>query len=68
MIHGPSLGIGAAIASIALIVAFVGFDSISNESELVMEPAPTVQQAGPAKITINTFIDNGSPSLGSSNA
>ena len=68
MIHGPSLAIGAAIASIALIIAFVGFESISNETELVIEPAPTVQQVGPAKITINTFMDNGSPLLGNQNA
>jgi len=68
LIHGPSLGIGAAIASIALIMAFVGFDNFSNETELVIEPAPTVQQVGPAKITINTFIENGSPVLGNQNA
>ena len=68
MIHGPSLVIGAAIASIALIVAFVGFDNISNETELVIEPTPTVQQLGPSKITINTFVDNGSPILGNPNA
>ena len=68
MIHGPSLAIGATIASIALIIAFVGFESISNETELVIEPAPTVQQVGPAKITINTFVDNGSPLLGNQNA
>lgn len=68
MIHGPSLVIGAAIASIALIVAFVGFESFSNETELIIAPTPTVQQMGPAKITINTFIDNGSPVLGNQNA
>ena len=68
MIHGPSLGIGAAIASIVLIVTFIGFDSLSNETELVIEPTPTAQQMGPAKITINTFIDNGSPVLGNQNA
>ncbi len=68
MIHGPSLAIGAIIASIAIIIAFVGFDSISNQTELVIEPAPTVQQVGPAKITINTFTDNGSPILGNPDA
>ena len=68
MIHGPSLAIGAGIASIALIIAFVGLDSFSNETELAIEPTPTVQQLGPAKITINTFVDNGSPILGNPNA
>ena len=68
MIHGPSLAIGAAIASIAIIIAFVGFDGISSQTELVIEPAPTVQQVGPAKITINTFLANGSPVLGNPSA
>ena len=68
MIHGPSLAIGAAIASIAIIIAFVGFDGISSQTELVIEPAPTVQQVGPAKITMNTFVENGSPILGNPSA
>jgi len=42
LIHGPSLAIGAAIASIVIIVAFLGFDGISNEVELVIEPTPTI--------------------------
>jgi protein-disulfide isomerase len=68
LIHGPSLAIGAAIASIAIIIAFVGFDGISTQTELVIEPAPTVQQVGPAKITMNTFLANGSPLLGNPSA
>jgi protein-disulfide isomerase len=68
LIHGPSLAIGAAIASIAIIIAFVGFDGISSQTELVIEPAPTVQQVGPAEITINTFVENGSPILGNPSA
>ena len=68
MIHGPSLAIGAGISSIVIIIAFLGFDSISNQTELVIEPSPTVQQAGPPKITMNTFLANGSPVLGNSNA
>ena len=68
LIHGPSLAIGATIASIAIIIAFMGFDSISNQTELNIEPTPTVQQVGPTKITINTFIDNGSPILGNPDA
>ena len=68
MIHGPSLAIGAAIASIVIIVVFLGFNGISNEPELVIEPAPTIQDSGPAKITMNTFLANGSPILGDSDA
>ncbi|MDH3779295.1 MAG: DsbA family protein [Nitrosopumilus sp.] len=68
MIHGPSLAIGAGIASIVIIIAFIGFDGISNQSELVIEPAPTVQQVGPPKITTETFLANGSPVLGDSDA
>jgi len=68
LIHGPSLAIGAAIASIVIIVAFLGFDGISNEVELVIEPTPTIQESGPTKITMETFLANGSPILGNPNA
>ena len=68
MIHGPSLAIGAGITSIVIIIAFIGFDNISNQSELVIEPTPTIQQVGPPKITTNTFLANGSPVLGNSDA
>jgi len=68
LIHGPSLAIGAGIASIVLVIAFLGFDNISNQPELVIEPAPTIQQAGPPKVTSDTFLANGSPTLGNANA
>jgi len=68
LIHGPSLAIGAGIASIVIIIAFVGFDNISNQPELVIEPTPIIQQAGPPKITADTFLANGSPILGNPNA
>ncbi len=68
MLHGPSLGIGAAIASIMIIGVFFGFNEISNEPELVVEPTPTIEQAGPPKITMDTFLGNGSPILGDINA
>jgi len=68
LIHGPSLAIGAAISSIVIIIAFVGFNSISNQTELVIEPAPTIQQTGPSEITSDTFFSNGSPILGNPNA
>ena len=59
MIHAPSLGIGAVIASIVI---------VANESELVIEPTPTVEPVGPAKITMATFLDNGSPVMGNPDA
>lgn len=68
MIHAPSLTIGAVIAAVVIGIAFVGFDNISNQKELILEPTPTIQQVGPPKITINTFLDNGSPILGDPNA
>ena len=68
MIHGPSLAIGAGITAIVIIIAFIGFDGMLNQSELVIEPAPTVQQVGPPKITTETFLANGSPILGNSDA
>ncbi len=68
LIHGPSLAIGAAISSIALIIVFLGFDTISNESELVLEPTQTIQELGPPKVSMATFLENGSPILGDPNA
>jgi len=47
---------------------FLGFSGISNESELVLQPTPTIQQEGPQQVTFDTFLKNGSPILGSSNA
>ena len=68
MIHGPSLGIGAAVASIIIIIVFLGFNGITNEPELIIGPTPTTEPIGPAKITMNTFLENGSPILGDMDA
>lgn len=64
MIHGPSLIIGAGIASISLVLVFLLSDGISNEPELVLEPTPKINEIGPTQITMNTFLMNGSPILG----
>jgi protein-disulfide isomerase len=64
LIHGPSLGIGAAVASIMIIIVFLGFNGITNEPELTIEPTPTTEPIGPVKITMDTFLENGSPILG----
>ena len=68
MIHGPSLGIGAAIASVVIVIVFFGINGISNESEFILEQTPTIDQFGPPKVTLNTFLGNGSPVLGDNNA
>ena len=68
MIHGPSLAIGSGISAVVIIIVFLGFNGILNQSELVIEPTPTLQQAGPPKITMNTFLANGSPILGNPTA
>ena len=44
------------------------FDGITNPTELKIEPTPTIQQVGPAKITMDTFLANSSPILGDPNA
>lgn len=69
MIHGPSLAIGAVIASIVIVIAFLGFEGLSNESELVLEPTtPNIQEQSIKNITIDTFLANGSPMLGDPDA
>ena len=68
MIHAPSIAIGALIASGVIGVVFFGFNELSNESELVLEPTPVLQEAGPPKVSSKTFLDNGSPILGNPNA
>ncbi|NNL57904.1 MAG: protein-disulfide isomerase, partial [Nitrosopumilus sp.] len=47
MIHGPSLAIGAGIASVSLILVFLASDVISNEPELVLETTPKIDKVGP---------------------
>ena len=68
MLHPPSLAIGAILASITIIVVIFGITVHFNEQELLIESAPKVEQMGPAKITMDTFVLNGSPILGDPNA
>ena len=67
LIHGPSLGLGAGIAAVAIIASFLVFNMTDTEQELVFEPTPTPTQAEPA-IHKSVFLDNGSPILGDPNA
>ena len=68
MLHAPSLAIGAIIASITITLVIFGFNNSSNEMGLSMEPTPKMDQIGPKKITMDTFLSNGSPILGDPNA
>ena len=68
MLHAPSLAIGAIIASITITLVIFGFNNSSNEIELSIEPTPEMDQIGPKKITMDTFLSNGSPILGDPNA
>ena len=44
MIHGPSLAIGAGIASLTIVIVFLAFTGVSNESELVFNSNPNNQE------------------------
>ena len=68
MLHAPSLAIGAIIASITITLVIFGVNNSSNEIELSIEPTPEMDQIGPKKITMDTFLSNGSPILGDPNA
>lgn len=68
LIHGPSLAIGAAIASIALIISFLFLGGAMKETELVIEPAPKSQEVIPPSVISSIFMENGSPLLGNPNA
>ncbi len=68
LIHGPSLAIGAAIASVSIIIVFLGFDTITDEPTLAIEPAQKSQKLISTNIISSTFMANGSPILGDPNA
>lgn len=68
LIHGPSLAIGAAIASVSIIIVFLGFDTITYEPNLAIEPAQKSQKLISTNIISSTFMANGSPILGDPNA
>ena len=68
MIHPPSLAIGAVIASIVIVAVMFGLNGTFDESELGIKPTPEMNSIGPTEITMETFVENGSPVLGNPNA
>ena len=68
MLHAPSLAIGAIIASITIVAVILATNGSLGEQELLIEPTPKIEQMGPAKITMDTFVLNGSPILGDPDA
>jgi len=68
LIHGPSLAIGAVIASVSIIISFLAFNAISDEPELIIKPTPNVQESIAPNVISSTFMANGSPILGDPNA
>jgi protein-disulfide isomerase len=68
LIHGPSLAIGAAIASLSIIIVFFALNTINDEPKLAIEPAQKSQELISTNIISTTFFENGSPILGDPNA
>lgn len=65
-LHGPSLGIGAGIATVSIIAAFLVINMADTDTELQFEenlPEPKVSAEA-----MEVFTGNGSPYLGDSNA
>jgi protein-disulfide isomerase len=67
LFHVPSLIIGAGVTSIVAIIVFLVLNVASHEDELLIVPTPN-QESDLPKITTDTFMKNGSPILGNSNA
>jgi len=68
LIHGPSLAIGAAIASLSIIIVFFALNTINDEPKLAIEPAQKSQELISTNIISTIFFENGSPILGDPNA
>jgi len=67
-LHAPSLGIGAIIAGICIVGVFFGLGDFSESSEPLIEKQIIQEPPAPQQISIDTFIQNGSPVLGKADA
>lgn len=65
LIHGPSIGIGAAIAVIILLGVFFSLNGLTNDYDQDME---TKTISNPIQISNEIFLKHRSPILGSHNA
>jgi len=67
-LHVPSLGIGAIIAGICIVGVFFGLGDFSESSEALIEKQLSEELVKPQQISLDTFIQNASPVLGSPKA
>ena len=65
-LHGPSLGIGAGIATVSIIVAFFAINMMDSNTELQFEENVPNREISDAALAV--FTANGSPYLGDENA
>ena len=63
LIHLPSIVIGALIASAAIAISFLGFNSINNEPELIFSSNQKTQDPILPAVPPTAFTANGSPIL-----
>ncbi len=67
ILHGQSLGIGAGITAVVIVVVFFGMSTFGQEKELVLEEAEILNTPS-QEIGLSVFTENGSPYLGDPNA
>jgi len=67
ILHGPSLGIGAAITAVVIVAFFFGMNIFEQEKELVLEEAD-IPNTPSQELGLSIFTENGSPYLGDPNA
>ena len=67
-LHAPSLGIGAIIASICIAGVFFGLGDFSESTEPLIEKQISQEPNPPQQISVETFMQNGSPMLGNPDA
>jgi len=67
-LHAPSLGIGAIIAGICIAGVFFGMVGFPESSESLIEKQIIQEPQTSKQISMDTFIQNGSPVLGKADA
>ena len=67
-LHAPSLGIGAIIAGICIVGVFFVLGDFSESTEPLIEKQLSQEVQPPQQISVETFMQNGSPVLGKSDA